>query len=200
MFLFRNKNAGESPLFCLNAIGRREIGMRDANEVADELLREFSRGFSVTEHRLPRGVQLTTDRGRALWLCDLGWPPAECAVSEPAIGEIWTNTLQNVCGDLGCRLLNAGINREIAEQLAQKLFDCWEGQLKSIGMWDFIDTLWQYARIIVYHRMLEEGPDGLGEWLFRVLRAGGLPCGCEGKWPEKPLVVYWPHKAEPMYE
>lgn len=173
--------------------------MRDANEVTDELLREFSRGFSVTEHGLPKGVQITIDREIAIWLCGLGFPPKGCEDGDPPIGVIWTDTLEHGAGELGFHLLSAG-KLGTADQRAGEMCDYWIPHLESIGMSDFMDTLWQYSTIIIYHRMLEEGPDALGEWLFRVLRAGGLPCGCEGKWPEKPLVVYWPHKTEPKYE
>jgi len=171
--------------------------MISAEEVKRRLLLEFANGFKITEHTLPSGVQVTTDRNVALWLCGLKVTPK----GKARYGEIWTDTLETVSGRLQFRLNKSGnAVMASAEKCGEELADFWIEQLDEIGMDDFMDTIWAYSTIMVCHRALEDGSDSLGEWFIRILRAGGLPCGCEGKWPDAPLVVYWPHKTPPKFE
>lgn len=168
-------------------------------KVTQNLIADFARGFVPTRLALPAGIQIVNDRRTALWLCELGERPPYLNGYAVELQASWSNTLELTAGELGFRLNQLGTDLSSLTKYQYELGMSVFPALRRINMEEFDDTLLAYSSILIRHRMLED-TGGLPDLLYHSICAGGLPCGCQGRWPEKPLIVYWPHTTPPKFE
>lgn len=176
--------------------------MRELSEVVDELLADLNGVFEKPMRPLPRGIKITRSRKLALWMSDLGPMPVLHFTLGTPPGVLWCDKLENASGAHSSEYRERcgtekwqGIRQEICKVEAHLM-----KQLDKIGMVEFTETATAYCKVITLARTMALPPDGFWDALEKVLLASAIPCGCKRKWPESPLIVYWPHESKPVWE
>ena len=125
--------------------------------------------------------------------------------SIPNFGTLkWVALREDVSGPLQYKTLDR--NADDFQLQSNKFRDALNHLYNSVmylddqGIMGLSSTCSFDAKIILYYRHHEPGKKTLGYYLEKVYRAGGVPFGWKGKYPEGHIRVYWPYDVKPTFE